>query len=149
MLHTVKLLLPALIPSWRFFDTIAPSPRIEYVLLKSPEDYVGEHWQAFWPRPKRVSIGRMMVRMIWNPHWNETLFVVSLSERLIENPTEHSRKEISRRIRDMCRDLEGVEATPYFQFRLVLLSRDGGQLRESVAYISSVESTHDGAAYDS
>ena len=33
MLQTVKLLLPALIPSWRFFSTIAPSPRIEFALL--------------------------------------------------------------------------------------------------------------------
>ena len=35
MRNPFKLLLPALIPSWSFFDVIAPSPRIEYALLRS------------------------------------------------------------------------------------------------------------------
>ena len=35
MLRTLKLLLPVLIPSWRFFDFIAPSPRIQFSLLKT------------------------------------------------------------------------------------------------------------------
>ncbi len=29
----LQLLLPALIPSWRFFDRIGPAPRVEYALL--------------------------------------------------------------------------------------------------------------------
>jgi hypothetical protein len=48
MLQTLKLLLPALIPSWRFFDTIAPSPRIEFTLLKTAQDASGA-WREFRP----------------------------------------------------------------------------------------------------
>ena len=51
MLHGLKLLLPALIPSWRFFDTIAPSPRIEYALLHDP--HAAAAWREFRPRPAR------------------------------------------------------------------------------------------------
>lgn len=30
VLNSFRLLLPAIVPSWRFFDEIAPSPRVEY-----------------------------------------------------------------------------------------------------------------------
>ena len=51
MLQTLKLLLPALIPSWRFFDTIAPSPRIEFTLLKTAQDAPGD-WRVTYANPK-------------------------------------------------------------------------------------------------
>ena len=97
MLQTLKLLLPALIPSWRFFDTIAPSPRIEFALLKTARDASGR-WQEFRPRPARLPISTMLKRMFWNPRWNESLFLVSCAERLMESPTEHSSQEILARI---------------------------------------------------
>ncbi len=84
MLSIVKLLLPALIPSWRFFDTIAPSPRIEFTLLKTADD-VPENWQEFRPRPAHLSPGSMLKRLFWNPRWSETLFPVSCTELLMEN----------------------------------------------------------------
>jgi len=57
MLQTIKLLLPALMPSWRFFAAIAPSPRIELALLKTAKD-VPDVWQEFRPRPEHLSIIR-------------------------------------------------------------------------------------------
>lgn len=33
VLAPFKLLLPALIPSWNFFDVIAPAPRVEYAQI--------------------------------------------------------------------------------------------------------------------
>ena len=39
MQNALRLLLPALIPSWRFFDVIAPSPRIEYALGATSTDH--------------------------------------------------------------------------------------------------------------
>ena len=70
MLRTLKLLLPALVPSWRFFDTIAPSPRIEYALLRNAEEPPSsDDWREFRPRPARQSAIRMLGRLLWNPVW--------------------------------------------------------------------------------
>ena len=87
MLRPLALLLPALIPSWRFFDVIAPSPRIEFAMLTSPDS--AAVWQAFRPRPARVALSTMLGRLFWNPRWNESLFLVSCAERLVDqDPVE-------------------------------------------------------------
>ncbi len=138
MLQTLKLLLPALIPSWRFFDTIAPSPRIEFTLLKTEHDASGR-WQEFRPRPARLPIGSMLKRLFWNPRWNESLFLVSCAERLMASPTEHSSQEILNRIEaELQRKSIDVSATPYLQFRLVFLSREGAQLQRHITFISPI-----------
>jgi len=138
MLQTLKLLLPALIPSWRFFDTIAPSPRIEFTLLKTAQD-ASDRWQEFRPRPARLSISSMLTRMVWNPRWNESLFLVSCAERLMESPTEHSGQEILKRLKaELERNSIDVMATPYLQFRLVFVSREGSQLQKHITFISPI-----------
>ena len=38
---TLRLLLPVLIPSWRFFSAIAPSPRVEFVTLAKEDARTG------------------------------------------------------------------------------------------------------------
>lgn len=119
MLKAFTLLLPALIPSWRFFDVIAPSPRIEYALLETAGDTVAD-WREFRSRPERVSLAAMLGRLAWNPRWNETLFLVSCAERLIDQPTPHGEDEIFRRI---TADLEAPE--PWLVFRLIFLERQG------------------------
>lgn len=138
MLQTLKLLLPALIPSWRFFDAIAPSPRIEFTLLNSARDMSG-NWQEFRPRPDRLSIFDMLKRMFWNADWNESLFLVSCAERLIANPTAHSSDEILTRIRAECARLSvDPLATPYLQFRLVFVTRDETAIEKHILHISPV-----------
>ncbi len=133
MLQTLKLLLPALIPSWRFFDTITPSPRIEFALLKTRRSKP-RTWQEFRPRPARLTFGGMLKRMFWNPRWNESLFLVSCAERLVTHPTEHSRKEIVKRI---TAELQRHNVdSPYLQFRLVFVSREGTRLQKHIAFIS-------------
>ena len=128
-LQSFQLLLPALIPSWRFFDEIAPSPRIEFVLLESAQD-TAEDWQEFRPRPAHIPFHTMLTRLFWNSRWNESLFLVSCAERLMANPTEHSHQEILERIK---RELEPATITaPYLQFRLVFITRD----ERHIAYIS-------------
>ena len=131
MLQTLKLLLPALIPSWRFFDVITPSPRIEFALLETAQAEPG-HWQEFRPRPQHLSFGSMLKRLFWNPRWNESLFLVSCAERLMAEPTEHSSREIAKRIR------AELDTGAYMQFRLVFLSRTETQVEKHIAYISSV-----------
>lgn len=134
MLRTLTLLLPALMPSWRFFDIIAPSPRIEFALLTTADE-TPEHWQEFRPRPARLSLATMLKRMLWNPHWNESLFLVSCAERLEEHPTAHSEQEILSRMK---RDVRHHPAAPYLQFRLVFLSRAGTEIQKEVTYLSPI-----------
>lgn len=135
MLQTVTLLLPALIPSWRFFDRIAPSPRIEFALLETEQETPG-NWQEFRPRPVRLGALDFLRRMVFNPRWNESLFLVSCAERLMQHPTEHSSQEIHKRIEaDLKRD---KIAAAYLQFRLVFVSRDGTQLQKHITYLSPV-----------
>jgi hypothetical protein len=135
MLETLKLLLPALIPSWRFFDGVAPSPRIEFALLNS-EMEMAEDWREFRPRPEKLNLASMMGRMIWNPRWNESLFLVSCAERLMDHPTEHSRREIIARIQAELKR-KGVDA-PLVQFRLVFLSRQEAEIVREITYTSPV-----------
>lgn len=134
MLHAAALLLPALIPSWRFFDEIAPSPRIEYRLLNAPAEAL-DQWQEFRPRPVRLSRGALLVRLVWNVRWNETLFLVTCAERLLESPSEYRAREIIRRIvRALAQG--GEIGAAYAQFRLVVISRQGLQLCREVPFTS-------------
>jgi len=134
MLRTLHLLLPALIPSWRFFDVIAPSPRIEFRLLHDAEA-PADDWREFRPRPARLSFVQTLARLLWNPAWNENLFLVSCAERLLDEPTDHSRLEIHRRIAaDVARATP--DAPPFLQFRLILIAREGAALTRSVAYVA-------------
>ncbi|MEP3248369.1 MAG: hypothetical protein ABJN40_21925 [Sneathiella sp.] len=135
-LHTIKLLLPALVPSWRFFDTIEPSPRIEFALLEAA-DSTPDSWQTFRPRPQYVSARTLLRRIIWNPSWNESLFLVSCAERLIAHPTLHSQLEINNRIKkDLAESTLDLTETPYLQFRLVFLSREGNEIEQEICYLS-------------
>lgn len=138
MLHAFRLLLPALIPSWRFFDTIAPSPRIEFALLQTAQDEPIE-WQEFRPRPARLSASRLLMRLFWNPKWNESLFLVGCAERLMSEPTEYEAREILRRIRaDLQRRGRDTETLPYLRFRLAFLSRQGREIRKDIVFLSSI-----------
>lgn len=136
MLNLLKLLLPALVPSWNFFDVIAPSPRVEYALL-STADAAPEDWGEFRPRPARLSLPAMLWRLFWNPRWNETLFLVSCAERLIDQPTAHGETEIFRRIAaDLLRRPDGASLPPWLRFRLVFLDREGDAIRRRVLFLS-------------
>lgn len=138
IVKTLKLLLPALIPSWRFFDVIAPSPRIEFTLLETPLS-VPEIWQEFRPRPVKLSTWTMIKRLFWNPRWNESLFLVSCAERLMANPTDHSCNEIFTRIgNDLNQTAPHGNHPPYLQFRLVFLDRQGTEIYKHTTYISAV-----------
>ncbi len=135
MPDALKLLLPALIPSWRFFDTIAPSPRIEFARLETAHD-TAESWQEFRPRPAHLPVKIMLQRLFWNPRWNETLFLVSCAERIMENGSEHSIQEIATRIKTGLG--QDAVATAYFQFRLVFVSMHGESVQKRVTYTSPV-----------
>lgn len=117
MFRVILLLLPALIPSWRFFREVAPSPRIDYRLDDGD-------WQRLCPRPPRLSPLQVLARLVWNPQRNEELYLVTLSERLAEAPTRHSIDEINRRMARLLRAPAGTR----LQFRLTFLERVGREV---------------------
>jgi hypothetical protein len=134
MLNAFRLLLPALIPSWNFFDVIAPSPRVEYA-LRPAKDEAPADWREFRPRPAAVPVPTMLGRLLWNPRWNQTLFVVSCAERLVDDPSDHSQDEIFRRIAvDLA---NGSDAPAWLSFRLVFLGRQGEAIEREVLFQSA------------
>lgn len=136
MLNALKLFLPALFPSWRFFDVIAPSPRIELSLIDHPEADCGV-WRECRQRPAHIGLREFGKRFFWNPAWNESLYLATCAERLIRNPTDHSSREIRRRVRaDVLAGHDGRLVPPYFRFRLVFVSRHEDRLRRVVAFVS-------------
>lgn len=122
MFNPIRLLAPALIPSWNFFDAIADSPRVEFARLSGPDD-PGADWREFRPRPAHVPVSQMFRRMLWNARWNEALFVMSCAERLLDRPTAHSEDEIYRRIAADLADAH-EDGPPWLGFRIVLVGED-------------------------
>jgi hypothetical protein len=135
MVHFFMLLLPALIPSWRFFEVIEASPRVQWAALEGPDAVVAK-WNDYRPPPVTLSIWALLGRLFWNPWRNEGLYMVSLAERLTLTPTPDGISEIFRLI---SADLS-TETAPCLQFRLVFLYRDkaglSDHLRQEVSYLS-------------
>jgi hypothetical protein len=125
MFRLASLILPAIVPSWRFFDGVAPSPRIEFTY--SPE----EDWQELRPKPAQVTIREMLKRLVYNRHWNENLYMVSCAERLMLTGSAHAKEQILARIRMDHPDGKGDPT-----FRLVFVHRDGTELIREVTYTS-------------
>ncbi|PVM88467.1 hypothetical protein DDF62_14850 [Caulobacter radicis] len=122
MPNPFSLLLPALVPSWNFFDVISASPRVEYALAET-RDAALDAWTEFRPRPQRLSPVAMLGRLFWNPRWNESLYLVSCAERLVEEPTAHGEDEIFRRV---AADLAArSDAPPWLSFRLLFIDPTG------------------------
>lgn len=136
-----RLLLPAIVPSWRFFDAVSESPRVDYAVLSAPES-VAEHWQEFRPRPAVLKPVTMLRRMLWNPQWNENLFLVSLAERLMTVTTAeteaHSERELLLRVARHLHRHEACDAGTYLQIRLRFVSRNGPDhaVTSQIAYLS-------------
>lgn len=143
MWKTIFLILPVLVPSWRFFKAIEPSPRVQWALLPVHGDAAVD-WQEFRARPETVSPRQMLRRLFWNPAWNETLFLVSCAERIQEIPTEHSINEIRQRILDDIIKRE-IDATgKKMQFRLVFVHRVGTEISKEIVFISEMFPVTDG-----
>ena len=138
----LRLLLPAIVPSWRFFDGVAASPRVDYALLDEP-DGSAERWQEFRPRPAVLNPRTMLRRLFWNPQWNENLFLVSLAERLARAETKetvaHSQRELMLRItRDLDRQ-KSCDHDAHIQIRLSFVRRIGpaDEVESEIVYLSS------------
>ena len=135
MRKTISLVLPILVPSWRFFKTVEPSPRIQWGQL-TKRDGVVAHWQEFQPRPQTVTPIQMISRLFWNAARNDALFMVSCAERLHLNPTDHSLHEIKRRLFKDIHKATKDTGQAWFQFRLIFVQRADTGLTEDVVFLS-------------
>lgn len=136
ILQLLNLLLPALFPSWRFFDVIGPSPRIELGLIDAPDDEPTD-WRECRPRPQRLGIWDRVKALFWNPGWNETLYLGNCSERIIQGQLEPCIEEIRQRLlNDLLRDGTGEALPRFFRFQLVFVSRESEGLRRDVGFTS-------------
>ena len=140
MLKTCALILPTLIPSWRFFETVEASPRIEWTLLATANK-TPTNWCAFRPCPDTLTPLQMLARLLWNPTGNDSLYMVSCAERIAISNCPHSINEITTRILDDITELPLNTSTKLMQFRLVFVGRDAsGPTRETV-FLSTLAPT--------
>lgn len=147
MLKSLALILPVLIPSWRFFKAIEPSPRVEWALRPKGDSAAGDNaagdnaavvWHPFRPRPLKVTPLQMVTRLFWNPDWNDALFVVSCAERILQEPTDHSITEITRRIQQDIAQMPMDVSADLLQFRLVFVHREGTDLVREIVFLSDL-----------
>lgn len=72
------LFLPALFPSWRFFETIGASPWVEVE--------VRGVWTPAIAVPRRMGAAGLIASLLWNPTRAEALYLVALAERVVSEP---------------------------------------------------------------
>ncbi|MEM9062271.1 MAG: hypothetical protein AAGD13_17570 [Pseudomonadota bacterium] len=139
MWTVLRLLLPALIPSWRFFRSVEASPRIQWTFA---ENHPGDPtiWREFRPRPDRVSPLETLVRLFWNPVWNETLFLVSCAERIEDTSDPHAIAEIRHRVVTGLRRSGEATSDQPVRFRIVFVDWQNGKRHERIAFESDPSS---------
>lgn len=135
MRKTLLLVLPVLFPSWRFFKSIEPSPRVEWTTV-SAVNSPGALWHAFRPRPERLGILPLLLSVFWNPKRNQDLFFVSCAERIQETPDEHSVAVIKRGIQFDTDQTRLESPSEQLIFRLVFVRRKGTKLVRDVVFQS-------------
>ena len=122
-MRLLLLVLPILLPAWRFFKTVEASPRIEWS--------AGQGWQPLFPPPARVNLWQILARLFWNPQRNDALFMVSCAERRDDTPTDHSVAEIRARVRRVA----GGTGAP-LQFRVIFVWDQDASPEHEVAFLS-------------
>ncbi len=133
----LKLILPVIFPSWRFFSSIGPSPRIQFTFLLNENDE-SQVWQDFRPCPARVSFIQGLRRLFWNPEWNETLYINTCAERLFDEYSLSCEQEIMRRILVTVsrENIFHAENDIYLQYRLCAVVREGSEITQPVVFMS-------------
>ncbi len=132
-----KYLLPVIFPSWRFFSSIGPSPRIEvgFVVDSNSEP---QEWLPFRLLPKRINFTLGIQQLFHNPLWNERLYINTCAEHLFEDYSEFREREIGQRLVAAVLNKEIVVGSEfrYLVFRIRALEFDAGQVRDDVVFVS-------------
>lgn len=85
----------------------------------------------------------MLRRLLWNPQWNENLFLVSLAERMVSSATPetdaHSERELLLRVARHLHRHNACDVRAYLQIRLRFVSRAdaGNEVVSNIAFLSS------------
>jgi hypothetical protein len=93
----LKLLLPILFPSWRFFSSIGPSPRIDLGFIADTNTEPQE-WIPYGVLPQKISFVSQLARLFHNPEWNLQLYLNTCAEHLIEEVSLFHEQDIGRHI---------------------------------------------------
>jgi hypothetical protein len=137
LVRVLRLVLPVLVPSWRFFDSIGPSPRIEYQAWRpdAPEDPANP-WTPWALTPARVGVAAMVARLFLNAERNETLYLLACCERVVDDGSGHAEHEIA--VRLAAHLGHAPLAVPCrARFRIVEVYPEAGQLQRQVAFVSA------------
>ena len=153
--RVLRMVIPVLVPSWRFFDSIGPSPRLEYQWQApdAPED-PAQAWTPWVLTPARVGVGTMFARLLFNAARNETLYLLACCERLVDDASHHAEQEIAARLaahlgeerlaahlgeERLAAHLknERLAAPGLVRFRIVEVYPEAGQLQRQVAFVSA------------
>lgn len=129
----IQWLLPALLPSWRFFDRVGAAPRLEWARTAEGAAPV---WREFRPQPVRRSIDEIATSLVWAPRRNETLFLLSCAERLLESPEPALERVLLTRLRELARagELPGAAHEDRLHVRVVITERDGDTIASREAW---------------
>jgi hypothetical protein len=133
----LKLILPVIFPSWRFFSSIGPSPRIHYAFLQNENDEPQE-WREFRPHPLKVSFWEGICRLFHNPHWNETLYINTCAERLFEGYSEMREQEIMKRILAAvsAKTIIGDSQSNYLTYKISAVIREDQVITQPVTFVA-------------
>ena len=133
----IKLILPILFPSWRFFSSIGPSPRIEvgFVADKNSEP---QEWLPFRPLPKKINFALGLQQFFHNPLWNERLYINTCAEYLFEGYSEYREQEIGKRLvaATLSKEMVVDDKFHYLVFRIRAIESEVEQVRDDVAFVS-------------
>lgn len=120
MWRLLALVLPGLVPSWRFFGQVGASPRVDI--------WRDGAWVPALDWPDQVRLGARLRRLAWNPAWNRHLFTVTLAERILTAAPAPDPVDIA-----LMQESLGGEAV---RFRISVLHRAGAGLTRTPVYDS-------------
>ena len=133
----LQRLWPVLLPSWRFFDTIGPAPRLEWAC--APRGAAADApvlWQEFRPLPERRGLAAVLASLVWAPRRNQTLFLLGCAEHLLQAPSAALETRLLSAMRDaaLAGELPGTARGDDLHVRIVVTQRDGDSLSEHEAW---------------
>lgn len=133
----LKLILPVIFPSWRFFSSIGASPRIQFAFLQNKIDEP-TIWQEFRPLPASITFTEALSRLFWNREWNETLYMNTCAERLFDEYSLMREQEIMTRILATVHagKIKPEPNSNFMLFRISAICRENHAVTQSVVFIS-------------
>ncbi len=94
-------------------------------------------WQPFRPRPARLRVAQLLLRLVWNPAWNETLYVMRCAERVLEGDADFPLLELERRMRgELCVAAEMPATAWMFEMQILAASGEGPRVIYQAVYRS-------------